>query len=229
MKIAICDDEMEFANIMQKELHNLEKQLNEKIETVLFKNGEELLETFSISSFDLFFFKVCKSINVKDAADEYVVFISKIEDDSVNPVLFKSFGKLKKDRIKLDLILLIKKAYIFLKENKQNFILFKTDTEIVRCKKPEIVYCTVLDRKIQIYIKDGNRFDIRSTIKKMMSTLNDIHFLKINSGTIVNVAFIKGVSNKEVVMDNGDILSLSRSNSKNVRNAVKAYWGYNAD
>ncbi|MBQ1801789.1 MAG: LytTR family transcriptional regulator DNA-binding domain-containing protein, partial [Lachnobacterium sp.] len=46
-------------------------------------------------------------------------------------------------------------------------------------------------------------------------------FLKINSGTIVNVAFIKGISNKEVVMDNGDILSLSRSNSKNVRNAVK--------
>ncbi len=39
MKIAICDDEMEFANIMQKELHKLEKQLNEKIETVLFKNG----------------------------------------------------------------------------------------------------------------------------------------------------------------------------------------------
>lgn len=56
MKIAICDDEMEFVNIMQKELHKLEKQLNEKIETVLFKNGEELLETFSISSFDLFFF-----------------------------------------------------------------------------------------------------------------------------------------------------------------------------
>ena len=54
-------------------------------------------------------------------------------------------------------------------------------------------------------------------------------FLKINSGTIVNVAFIKEVSNKEVVMDNGDILSLSRSNSKNVRNAVKDYWGYNAD
>lgn len=113
MKIAICDDEMEFANIMQKELHKLEKQLNEKIETVLFKNGEELLETFSISSFDLFFFKVCKSINIKNATDEYVVFISKFEDDSVNPVLFKSFGKLKKDRIKLDLILLIKKAYIF--------------------------------------------------------------------------------------------------------------------
>lgn len=66
-------------------------------------------------------------------------------------------------------------------------------------------------------------------LKKMMSTLNDKHFLKINSGTIVNVAFIKGVSNKEVVMDNGEILSLSRSNSKNVRNAVKAYWGYNVD
>lgn len=57
MKIAICDDEMEFVNIMQKELHKLEKQLNEKIETVLFKNGEELLETFSIISFDLFFFQ----------------------------------------------------------------------------------------------------------------------------------------------------------------------------
>lgn len=83
------------------------------------------------------------------------------------------------------------------------------------------------DGKNCIFVTKDSIHTDRTTIEKAKQILNLPVFILIERGSIVNIEHIEKICKKEVHMNNGDVLEISRANVQKVRDKVRQYWGVN--
>ena len=90
------------------------------------------------------------------------------------------------------------------------------------------MYFETTARTVGIHLNDGEVFIVRKTIRGLSEELNDEHFIKVHSGCVVNARYIYKFSNRDITLDNGEQLIVSRTRVKNVKMALMNYWGSKA-
>ena len=74
-----------------------------------------------------------------------------------------------------------------------------------------------------LFTERSQHFD-RKTLEQVRQVLSRVGFIAIDRGRIVNIEHIRKIEKNEVHMDNGEVLEISRSNIKKVKNMVTEYW-----
>lgn len=239
INIALCDDEPESLTIIQAELYKSAEKLNIEIETYVYNNGNKIVDLIckDKEDFDILFLdidmpdisglEIARKLREK-SSDIILIFISAHEQYVFESIEYNPFRYIRKSRIKKEVLLALKAAYARLEEMKDSYIVVKTEESEVRVKHSDIMYFETTARKVGIHLNDGEVFIVRKTIRGLSEELNDEHFIKVHSGCVVNARYIHKFSNRDITLDNGEQLIVSRTRVKNVKMALMNYWGSKA-
>jgi DNA-binding LytR/AlgR family response regulator len=236
INIAVCDDEQESLNMIQKELYKATEKLNITIETYLYRDGEKLVDLIKNQKedFDILFLdidmpnisglEIAKKLR-EEESDIILIFISAHEQYVFESIEYNPFRYIRKSRIDKELFLALKAACVQLKERENNHIVVKAEESEVKIRHSDIMYFETTERKVGIHLNNGEVLAVRKTIKELCEELNDEHFIRIHSGCVANAKYIDKFSSNDITLDSGEQLLVSRTRVKNIKTILLNYWG----
>lgn len=224
MKIAICDDNMQYINNIEDYLDKLKLS---KIEYDVFMSGEELLNEYerNHADYDALFLDIemggldgIETANLIRQIDKHVIIIfvtshKKYMQRSfqcmpfrflIKPINFSDFEEVFREVcIKLDDD---PATFIFL-ENKKRTRIFCSD----------IIFFESSAHSILIYTRDGKVHKTRKSMTELQETIQKSTFVRVHRAFVINLRYIHQISELEVVMHHYDHpIPVSRTYNKDL-------------
>lgn len=217
MRIAICDDEKVFRDILKKELENYAKEFGFDFVYTEFSSGENLLS--SDTDFDLIFMDYqMKTINGIDTVDKMrnrndktvVVFMTSypqvaIESIKVQPHRFLTKPINHKDFYEaLDSFMerYNSDAYVLLYDEENDKMKRVAEWDILYAEADNI-YCKVITYE--------NCYLYKNTLSDFAKKLKSDFFYRVHRSYLVNMNHIDTYSHSEIVLENGERALLTKT------------------
>lgn len=215
MKVLIIEDDFIFGE-------NLKKLINEKFNgkknDIVIKNNITNLDLNQ--NYDYYFIDIMldgeNGINCgKTILDKNyfakIIYMSSEDSLVYDTFVSKLYFFLRKENLNKDLERLwYKIEQDNVKNNDYIEIISKRKRELIL--KKNIIYIESNRNKCQIYLLNGE-YEVYKTLKSFLSELNADKFFRINSYTIINLEYIKNVSNKKITLINNKLFTLKRNYS----------------
>lgn len=224
MKIVVCDDDekflKEFKTVLQERLTSLEIEA----ELTMYSTGKKLVEVCEQEEIDVLFldidmpevdgFKIAESVRKKEL-NCLIVFCSNYSDFVFKSFRYEPFSFLCKENYQEQLSDVMKRIYEKWSSRKKEFT-YQIKGGGVRIKQRDILYIDTSNHKIFIHTID-EVYEFREKLSFVEEELDAQKFVKINSGCIVNLAHIYKIHENLITLKNKQILTISRSNKKKVK------------
>lgn len=220
IKIALCDDDLIFLNTLESLINSYFKK--NKIDVLIdkFTNGLELISEFKndMDNYDIVFMDIhLNSENGLDIVNQLrcydksfiLIFLSSLEDQVFNVFRFNTFRFIRKNFLEKEIISTLDDLKLFIVENSLKYR-FKTKYDIINLSVNEIYYFLYFKRTLEVHI-ENNSFEIpATTFKHIEKEFSKKGFFNINRGILVNLNFVKIIKSDSLVLDNNEVLSVSR-------------------
>lgn len=224
LKIAICDDEKFYAEILEKYVLLWAAEGGRNISLRKFDSGTALLSCIQENGmFDLIFMDVEmeKTDGIKTAAqirkDDYItdfIFVSQYEDYYQKAYDVHPFHFLSKP-VDLKKFREIMNSYIKMKKDDLETYTFIVNKARFTLHLKEILYFYSEGRQVHVVgRKDRHVFYGKLNHVQQELEKKDYRFLRIHYSFLVNMKYIKEYHYSSVVMYNGDELCISKENRK---------------
>ncbi len=223
IKIAVCDDQEKICISMKNILckHNL----STRIHVDCFLSGSELFNGFVKMKYDIILLDIELSDN-----ENGMIISNKIKDIYPNVIIifftgkcgyerkllsFEPFRYLNKPIKDTDLINSVEAAIKRLNGWEEKFFTFKVNGIVFKIKIKEIMFLTSRSPYISIKCIDdqaefrGKMDDIENEFGKIS---ND--FVRVSKSYLVNKRFIKSYTSKEIILSNGEKITITRKYTK---------------
>ena len=228
MNIAICDDDLKHIHLIEDMIYDLSQKLdNFKPDIDAYLSGEELLKLVDVSSFPsiLFIDVEMPGINGIQTARELrklseevlIIYVTSYDTYTLESFEVRPFRYLLKP---IDTEKFTKAFYDAIEyiNNSNNYVAFKKGKDYIQVHSSSIIAIfSESGRKLRV--KTNNELDDEAfygKIKNIEKELNPLIFVKINSGTIINLKKVKILNAHEVIMIDGSILPISKNRKKSV-------------
>ena len=228
MNIAICDDDLKHINLIEDMIYDLSQKLdNFKPDIDAYLSGEELLRLIDVKDFPsiLFIDVEMPGINGIQTARELrklseqvlIIYVTSYETYTLESFEVRPFRYLLKpiDTKKFARAFYDAIEYI---NNSNSYVFFKKGKDHIQIDSSSIISIfSESGRKLRV--KTNNELDDEAfygKIKNIEKELNPLIFVKINSGTIINLKKVKILNAHEVIMIDGSILPISKNRKKSV-------------
>lgn len=224
-KIAICDDEKMMCDILYKKLCNILKQWYVPFSIQCYTSALELLE--SNLSFDLMLLDIqMPDLNGIELAKKIrqqsekcqLIFVTILKEyvlcgfelDAADYI----YKPIDENRFQAALKRVLQKWY------SQNIIVqIKNEYQIISfC---DIYYIEVLNRKIYIHTKK-NTIQYYASLQQIQKQL-DTRFVKCHRSYIINIDYLKQYQPLQLILENGEIIPVSRLRKKQFLEYIKHY------
>ena len=107
-------------------------------------------------------------------------------------------------------------------EEKEKYII-QTKTRFETIYLKDIIYI-YRESKDGIFVTRNGNIKFRKSLTEIYHDLNELEFVFINRGEIVNIYYILKLDGDMVIMKNGVKLFISQSHLKNVKKSINEYW-----
>lgn len=193
MKIGIIDDDKEFAEVLNKELEQLFSQ-------VQIKKYQEISDELYKEEFDILFLDVLlydkKSFNEGEKIltvfphTTLCIYFYVLNILSLKCIKQKTFYFVRKSNLYPDLKEFYKK-YNQSQLNDKQILTIKGDIDILQC---EIIYINSSKNTATIHTT-YNKYIIKSSLKEILTQLDQSSFFRFNSYTIINFRLLLMLEN----------------------------------
>lgn len=239
-KIAVCDDEPIWIEIMQGIVNDFFGSRAIEIQVDTFNNTQRLLDamTEKEEAADILILDLdLPNINGFETAEKLknlypdiiLIFYTMHEQYVFDSFSFQPFRYIRKEYAAQELKAALNSALEVIENRAEKFIMLKSLNEIRNVEISEIMYFETNKRRCDVYLEDGSIVNVRKTIKELYSQVGSNNFVLIHRGAAVNVRHIKICSNDDVTLENGTRLIVSRNRIKDVKTAFAKYWGTEYD
>ena len=233
MKISIylCDDNQIFIEKIENAIQHI---LSDKClyELKSFDNGIALIDVWNEKEADVVFLDIdmpdMTGFDVAEKLQEMnknviIIFITSYEDKVYQSWDFQPFWFVRKSHLEdLEKVFLKLISKIDEEKRETSFQLIVADkaTEI-NINEIEYIYA----EKHYVVFKNvvGEDIKIRCKISDIEEQLYNVHFIRIQKGVIVNCRCISKITSRDVILDNGDKIHISRDRLENARNAFQEF------
>ncbi|WP_028042884.1 LytR/AlgR family response regulator transcription factor [Candidatus Stoquefichus massiliensis] len=225
MKIAIIDDEQEFALILKEKLIKFYPSAQIDIFASAY------LEFYQ-NQYDIVFLDVMLGLDksfeygekiLEFCPDTVLVYISSLNDFVYDSYKQESFFFVRKEKLHDDLTAFYKK-YTKSISHSSATITISYANQNIELLQHDIIYITSNKNKINIYTQKSI-YSIYMSLKKVMVLLDEKYFYRLNSFTIINFDHILNFDKKRILMSNGDKLKFTRNSEVPFVNAYLRYRG----
>ena len=235
MRIAVCDDEEIFLNMICQEIDEFYRSLD--ICCIPFSDGSELVSTYEKGQcFDAIFLDIeMKQLDGMKTAEKIrsfsqdvpIVFLTSHTEMAMDGYEVGAFRFLKKptDRQKLRQTLkdiqgiYRKKKPIVLKEKGNEYFL-----------SPDDIISAESEDNMVNFVTAQKEYRVRIKMTEVMKLFSDYDscFCRIHRCSIIHLGHVVSCTEKEVRLDNGNILPISKSYSSDFKKKLFEYVKYNA-
>lgn len=233
MRIAVCDDEKEYTQLVYKYVNFYFNEKHIDFECFKFYSGEELLsakQDFDIVFLDIEMNKLngiqtAKEINRRNK--KTLVFIvtayQQYLDEAMDLDVFRYIDKpVKAERLYKGL----DKAIDYINNND---ISFRTrDNEIITMKKSDIVYVEVLRKKVYLTVVDGT-YLTREKMEFFKEKLTASYFVIPHNSYIVNLNFVSTFKRDSILLKNKQIISIAPKRQAEIKKKFMHFIGEDYD
>lgn len=230
MRIAVCDDEKIFLDIICHKIEEFYKSLD--ICCIPFSDGSEVISAYERGQrFDAVFLdiemksldgmKTAKTIR-RFSSDIPIIFLTSYTEfamDGYEVGAFRFLQKpVKKEKLEQALIdirsFYCKRKTILLKQGGNEYIIATED----------IIYAEASNNNVCFVTRD-REYKVRMKFSEAVTILNDNapYFCKIHRCSIINLGHVISYSEKDVKMDNSKILPISKSFLTQFRTSIFEY------
>ncbi|SCH86085.1 Sensory transduction protein lytR [uncultured Clostridium sp.] len=234
MNIAICEDNNEEFNIINKYIENWSKEKNIEVKVDKYRSAESFLfEWIDYDKYDLIFLdikmKYISGIELSNLIREKnkivdIVFTTGIFEHALHGYSVNAMQYLLKPIGQNDIHLCLDKVLEKLNYTNKlsKFIIIKTSKNCIRLNYDEIYYFEMFSPNITIHtIKE--EIVIRKTISEVEDDLRDNLFIRCHRSYIVNLRYVKSISKNTIILENGVSIPVSRNKYKEVNDSYINY------
>ena len=230
MRIAVCDDERYFRDLITEKINEIYK---DDIDMVIrtFEDGFDFLKNYyeNIDAYDMIFLDIeMENINGIDTAKE----IRKLNKD-VNIVFLTGHDEFAKDGYEVNAFRYLSKPIqedklieaiesIKKKSDSVKKILLSSKGEEILIKIKEIIYMEAQNKDIYIHTIH-NIYNEKNNLTHYEEILKNYGFFRVHRSYLINLDFVKSFTSKEIVLDNEEKIYLSRLKYKTFKEHLYAY------
>ena len=223
LHIAICDDEPEAIDALQKQLESLSFDLDLTFSIDAFTSGKDLLSTISVSDefpYQLLFLdveisdkngiEIARSLYRSMPTESYLIFVSSYPKYMQDSFSVHPFSYLTKPVLKVDIQNVLNDILERYKKDRVHMMVVTNDGRDISVSVKNITYIQGTDtrkREITIHV-NSEEFICRGSISDIEHDFSDILF-RLNRTTLVNLLNIHYIKDDKVVMHTGDMLQVS--------------------
>ncbi|MCL2047727.1 MAG: LytTR family DNA-binding domain-containing protein [Defluviitaleaceae bacterium] len=231
MNIAICDDTLADAN---KAKEYVGEYYNHHCNIDVFLSEVEFLEKFTDGYYDVIFMDiylvqgngiaVSKIIRQTDK-NCLIVFVTTSADHAIEAFGVDAAHYIRKPISREEVAAVLEKCGKLLSK-KGCFIPIKSNRDIKKVYLAELLYTEVYHNTCRIVTLNGE-IKIRQTMSEIERLIRDTesgaHFVRCHQSYLVNLDFVKEVTDNCFVMENRDIVIIRRSDRTAIKAAFEDY------
>lgn len=231
MKVAIIEDNNEYAETLKNYIEQYAKENSLNIALSIFPNGERIVNDFK-SDYDIMFMDIEMpvmdgieaSTKIREIDSEcIIIFISNYTQYAIKGYAVNALDYLTKP---LEYTLFkntMSKAILKVQSKQNKSIFIQSSSETYRIDINEIIYIEVYKHRVTFHTTKDN-YDMRGTLQDVEKQLPNNQFVRCNSGIIVNLKYVTGISKDSLVVFDEE-LPIARSRKKDVLNMLTRYIG----
>ncbi len=211
MKIAIIEDERKWQHIVKREIESCYRT---NVEIDIFSTGEDFLE--KKESYQIVFMDI--ELPGKDGFAVYKEYTERVPETVL--IIISSHTELCRLGYRIHAFRYIDKLY----PEEIREALVSTEQVLRRYKRINLKFSGMKEQEVcckdifyfeaanhNVRVKIGQEiFACRENISKLAGVLEEYGFYPVHRGYLVNLDHIKLVGSKEIILDNGDKLPVSR-------------------
>ena len=234
MRIAICDDDLMFLRELSNLLNQYEMEYHCSMEYKTYTNPLELVAQIEKGfHYDVILLDVVMpGINgiqcAKDIRnfDKFVkiVFLTSSSEFAVESYSVKAYQYLLKPVQKENLFSILR---LLEKENEAvetNLFVIKSKNGITKISLPKLEYCEVINRKIVLYLSNGEEFECNYKINELEEKLKYYEmFIKPHRSFLVNMNYIQSLTSHSIIMECGAEIPIPREKHAQIKQMYMEY------
>ncbi len=232
LRFAVCDDQQEILDEMQKLIILFSKQRSVMVEICRFSNGKELLD--SEVKYDLIFLDIEMGIfNGIETAQKIreidmnvpIVYITNYTDYWRKAYKVHAFEFITKPFSSEDIFNVLSDFIATICEKESKKIELVSDKGLVILEEDDICYflCTDIKRKIIVHTVD-EEIIVKGNLNVIFSKLTDGKFYIPHRSCIVNLKYVKTIDNYyEIIMRNGEYIPLAQKKRNEFKVVLHKY------
>ena len=227
MKIAICDDELMHLNATKIQLEEAYKSLDLMIYP--FQDGRKLIDSIEKTTYDLIILDIempfidglsvarkLRELGVKTA----LVFLTSHLEYALKGYEVNALRYLTKPVKKEQLTEIIN--HLVEKNSEVKKIMLKSDDEMLMLPISDVLYMEARNQDVRVVTKEGDYFR-RYNIRDYEEELRQYFFVRCHRSYLVNLSHVAKITGKDIIIDNGEMIPLSRTKEKSVKEALITY------
>lgn len=233
IKIAICEDEKNQRELIEKYLINILDEIKIQYEILTFNCGEDLFNNYP-DNIDIFLLDiqmgkingmdVARKIRKIDNKNVEIIFTTSLVDYIQEGYEVRAFRYLLKpikcEDLKKHLISCIKD----IKSNKDNYIVINNKTDTYKVNISDITYIEIKKRDMTVYTIKGN-YEIKYSLDKIEKELESHNFFRCHKSFLVNINYIENVRQYIAILENKEEIPISRHRFKDVKSKLLSHLG----
>lgn len=235
MKIAVVDDEKIFRDKICELIYEHYNSLD--VICTQFQDGSEILKAYgSGKNFDAVFLDIemPKLDGMQTAqrirnfsSDVPIIFLTSHTERAMDGYEVNAFRFLPKNFDENKFAVALDELSKQLSQSKK--IILKSGMQEYVVQPKNIIYAESNNNTV-IFVASDNSYNVRMKLSSAFDMLNDALpvFVKVHRCSIVNLSHVCGYTDKEVHMDNGEIIPISKSCAANFRKSMLDYIKHSA-
>lgn len=231
IKVAIVEDEIQYANQLTDFLHQYGQEMGEVFDITHFSDGDSIVNKYK-AQFDIILMDVqMKFMDGMSAAEEIrkvdtevvIIFITNMAQYAIRGYAVDALDYVLKPVSYFAFSQRLSRAIARMKKREQKAISLSIKGGAVRIDIADIFYIESEGHNLIVHTASGN-YKSSGAIKDIEEKLSDMHFFRGNKGYLINLAHVDGVQ-EGCAMIKGEALLLSRARKKEFLSALTNYWG----
>lgn len=227
MKIAICDDELMHLNATKIQLEEAYKSLDLMIYP--FQDGRKLIDSIEKTTYDLIILDIempfIDGLSVARKLRELgektaLVFLTSHLEYALKGYEVNALRYLTKPVKKEQLTEIIN--HLVEKNSEVKKIMLKSDDEMLMLPISDVLYMEARNQDVRVVTKEGDYFR-RYNIRDYEEELRQYFFVRCHRSYLVNLSHVAKITGKDIIIDNGEMIPLSRTKEKSVKEALITY------
>ncbi|MBR1862830.1 MAG: response regulator transcription factor [Ruminococcus sp.] len=227
MRIAVCDDEQRFLTDFKRIMSKLYKSLD--ILTDDFSDAEQLLKSFRRRPYDVVFLDIempgmdglTLAAKLRElSAEVYIVFLTGHVEYAIKGYEVNALRYLTKpaDEQKVREVI----DYVLKKQDSEKLLWVKTPEGEIKIKLSDVLFIEAQNQNVLINTAEDS-YSVRGNISDYEKNLQSEGFFRIHRSYLASLRRVVRINGKEVIMDDGTSLPVSRSRETRLKELLFSY------
>ena len=234
MRIAACDDNLEFLQELSELLNKYSEESHSNVEYKMYTNPLELVTQMEQGThYDIILMDVCMpGMNGIQCAKDIrgydnfvkIVFLTSSTEYAVESYSVKAHDYLLKPIQKERLFSVLKQTEKEADVIEKNIFVLKSKTGITKISLSKLEYCEVINRKIILHLINNEECECNLRMNELEEKLKEHgKFLKPHRSFLVNMDYIQSLTTHSIIMESGIKIPIPREKYAQIKQAYMEY------